>query len=214
MPTESERRSRAGPNYDQGVLSGATPAAVREPMFTERLILRPFEVRDVDDLFAIQSRPDVARFLYWEPRTRTQVVEALHQRISATVMANDGDRLCFAVTRRPQGPVIGDITLIRHKGVDRHIEVGYIFHPDVHGQGLATESTRAAVNLAFAHLEAHRVSAALDARNTPSAALLERLGFRREAHLVQNEWVKGEWTDEVIYAVLAEEWAASRLGAG
>jgi RimJ/RimL family protein N-acetyltransferase len=31
---------------------------------------------------------------------------------------------------------------------------------------------------------------------------------------VRNEWVKGEWTDELIYAVLAEEWAASRLGAG
>jgi RimJ/RimL family protein N-acetyltransferase len=35
-------------------------------------------------------------------------------------------------------------------------------------------------------------------------ALLERLGMRREAHLVENEFVKGEWTDEVIYAVL--EW--------
>jgi RimJ/RimL family protein N-acetyltransferase len=30
--------------------------------------------------------------------------------------------------------------------------------------------------------------------------------MRREAHLVENEWVKGEWTDEVIYAVLADEW--------
>jgi RimJ/RimL family protein N-acetyltransferase len=36
--------------------------------------------------------------------------------------------------------------------------------------------------------------------------VLERLGMRREAHLVQNEKVKGEWCDEVIYAMLRHEW--------
>jgi RimJ/RimL family protein N-acetyltransferase len=184
------------------------------PIVTERLILRPFEERDLDDLFEIESRPDVTRFLYWEPRTRDEVVEALASRIVSTELANDGDKLNFAVTRRPDGPVIGDLTLIRHRANDGHVEIGYVFHPDAHGQGLATEAARALMDLAFDHLDAHRVSAALDARNAPSAALLERLGLRREAHLVRNEWVKGEWTDELIYAVLAEEWAASRLGAG
>jgi RimJ/RimL family protein N-acetyltransferase len=38
--------------------------------------------------------------------------------------------------------------------------------------------------------------------------LLERLGMRREGLLVQNELIKGEWTDEMIYAVLASEWVA------
>ena len=171
-------------------------------------------MRDLDDLFEIESRPDVTRFLYWEPRTRDEVVDALASRIGSTEMANDGDRLNFAVTRRPDGPVIGDLTLIRHRANDGHVEIGYVFHPDAHGQGLATEAARVLVDLAFDHLDAHRVSAALDARNAPSAALLERLGLRREAHLGRNDWVKGEWTDELIYAVLAEEWAASRLGAG
>ena len=50
----------------------------------------------------------------------------------------------------------------------------------------------------------------IDARNTASAAVLERLGMRREAHFVQNEWVKGEWTDEAVYAVLVHEWSARR----
>ena len=49
------------------------------------------------------------------------------------------------------------------------------------------------------------------ARNLRSAKpSLERLGLRREAHLRQNEWVKGEWTDDVTYGVLAEEWAEVR----
>jgi RimJ/RimL family protein N-acetyltransferase len=185
-----------------------------EPIVTDRLTLRPFEERDLDGLFDIQSRPEVARFLYWEPRTRDEVVEALAAKIGSTVVAHDGDKLGIAVTRRPEGPVIGDLTMIRHRAIDQHVEIGYVFHPDVRGQGLATEAARVLVDLAFDQFDAHRVSATLDARNTPSADLLERLGLRREAHLVQNEWVKGEWTDEVIYAVLAEEWAASRLGPG
>jgi len=39
--------------------------------------------------------------------------------------------------------------------------------------------------------------------------LAERLGFRREAHYVENEYVKGERTDEVVYAVLAREWVSA-----
>jgi hypothetical protein len=51
-----------------------------------------------------------------------------------------------------------------------------------------------------------RVVARIEARNTPSARLAERLGMRREAHLVQNEIFKGEWGDELVFAVLAREW--------
>jgi RimJ/RimL family protein N-acetyltransferase len=54
----------------------------------------------------------------------------------------------------------------------------------------------------------HRILGRLDARNAASAKLLERLGMRREAHIVENEFVKGEWTDELLYALLAREWAA------
>ena len=43
---------------------------------------------------------------------------------------------------------------------------------------------------------------------TPSARVLERLGMRREAHFVRSEFIKGEWTDEVVYAMLEEEWRA------
>jgi RimJ/RimL family protein N-acetyltransferase len=118
--------------------------------------------------------------------------------------------LSVAVERKRGGPVIGDLMLRYVSAVHGQVEVGYIFHPDAHGQGLATEATRALVDLAFRELGAHRVFGRIDARNTASARVLERVGMRREAHLVENEWVKGEWTDEVIYAVLAGEWARTR----
>jgi RimJ/RimL family protein N-acetyltransferase len=94
----------------------------------------------------------------------------------------------------------------------QQVEIGYVLHPDAQGQGFATEASRALVDLAFRELDAHRVFGRIDARNLASGRVLERLGMRREAHLVSNEWVKGEWTDEAIYAVLASEWA--QLSAG
>ena len=63
------------------------------------------------------------------------------------------------------------------------------------------------VDYAFTGLGAHRVVGRMDARNVASARVMERLGMRREAHLLENEYVKGEWTDEVIYAVLDTEWS-------
>jgi RimJ/RimL family protein N-acetyltransferase len=42
--------------------------------------------------------------------------------------------------------------------------------------------------------------------------VLEKLGMRREAHLVENEWVKGEWQSEVVYAVLDREWRGGSGG--
>jgi RimJ/RimL family protein N-acetyltransferase len=52
----------------------------------------------------------------------------------------------------------------------------------------------------------HKVTGECDARNTASAGLLERLGFTREGRLRQQTWIKGEWTDDLIYGLLAEEW--------
>jgi RimJ/RimL family protein N-acetyltransferase len=64
------------------------------------------------------------------------------------------------------------------------------------------------LRLAFEDLGLHRVAARCDVRNTASARVMKRAGLRREAHLVQNEFVKGEWTDELIHAILRSEWAA------
>jgi len=187
---------------------------ITEPITTDRLVLRTYEERDLDDLYDMQSRPEVARYLYWGPRTRPEVAESLAQKVAATHILMEGDIVSLAVTAKAGGPVIGDLTLRYVSAAHAHAEIGYLFHPEAQGKGLATEAARVLIDLAFTRLKAHRVSAALDARNTRSAALLHRLGLRREAHLVENEWVKGEWTDEVVYAVLEGEWPAGEAPLG
>ena len=53
-----------------------------------------------------------------------------------------------------------------------------------------------------------RIIGRCDGRNAASAKAMERLGMRREAHLRENEMVKGEWCDELVYAMLVDEWRA------
>jgi RimJ/RimL family protein N-acetyltransferase len=94
----------------------------------------------------------------------------------------------------------------------RQGEVGYILHPAHERRGYATEGARAMLALGFDGLGLHRIYGRIDARNAASARVLERLGMRREAHLVENEWVKGEWQSELVYAILAREWRDASAG--
>lgn len=75
--------------------------------------------------------------------------------------------------------------------------------PDHGGKGFATEAVRAVLHLAFDHYRVHRVAAQMDGRNTASANLARRAGMQREGHLRQNWWSKNEWTDTVVFGMLA-----------
>jgi RimJ/RimL family protein N-acetyltransferase len=188
------------------------PLHINEPILTERLVLRPFEAADLDAVHDMQSRPEVVRYLYWQPRDRREAKASLKRKMGLTRIDKAGDVLNLAVTERSGGVVIGDVMLTYTSALHQQAELGYLFSPAVHGQGYATEATAIMVDLAFDVVDVHRVFAHLDPRNTPSARLLERLGLRLEGHLVQNEMVKGEWTDDLIYGVLADEWATLRAG--
>ncbi len=178
------------------------------PVQTERLELRPFAPTDLEALVAIQSRPDVARYLYWDPRTAAEVREALDAKVRSTAIVAEGDNLSLAAVLRDSGQLIGDCSLRWISAQHRQGEIGFVFHPDHHGRGYATEAAEALLALAFDDLGLHRVVGRLEARNEASARVLERVGMRREAHLVENEHVKGEWQSEVIYALLEREWVS------
>jgi len=81
-----------------------------------------------------------------------------------------------------------------------------VFNPALGGRGYATEAAHAMLRLGFEGLGLHRIVARIDERNEPSAKLAGRLGMRQEARLVHNEFFKGEWSTEVDFAMLAEEW--------
>lgn len=180
-----------------------TPAL---PLRTPRLVLRAFRPEDVDALLVFHSDPEAVRYVPYPPRDRAGVVAVLERKVASTRLAAQGDLLELAVTLADDDTVIGDLLLALRSVEHETLEVGYIFSPAWGGRGYATEAVRALLDLAFGELGARRVVARVDARNSASRALLERLGVRLEAHLVENEWFKGELGSETDYAVLAREW--------
>jgi RimJ/RimL family protein N-acetyltransferase len=182
------------------------PFSPAVPILTPRLILRPFEPGDLEPLLVFHSDPASVRYVPFAPRDRAGMVSELAQKIGRTTVLAEGDRLDLAVVTTADQAVIGDVMLALRSVLNETVEVGYIFSPASTGQGYATETVRTLLDLAFGQLRARRVIARVDLRNGPSRAVLERLGLRLEAELLENEWFKGELTSEVDYAVLAREW--------
>ncbi|MFE5307086.1 GNAT family N-acetyltransferase [Isoptericola sp. NPDC056605] len=170
------------------------------PVTTGRLVLRAHRAEDLEPLLAYYADPEVARYLLEEPWTPDVGEAQLAKRLARTSIDEPGSALALVVEH--DGQVVGDVALWTTGDTVSRGEIGWVFHPDHTGQGYATEAVRAVLDLAFGFYRMHRVVAQLDARNEPSARLCERVGMRREGHLRQDWWSKGEWTDTLVYGVL------------
>lgn len=190
---------------------GATglPYAAQE-IRTERLVLRPLNTSDLDDVHAYQKIKDVVRYLNWEVHDHEESAKHLKKRIAMNRIEKDGEGIVYAVElpdpSGDHGRVIGDLSLFLKSGAFGKFEIGWVFHPAFHGQGYAKEAADALLALCFDSLGAHRVFAQLDARNETSARLCERLGMRQEALLRETEIFKGEWADTAVYALLEQDY--------
>ena len=188
------------------------------PIRTDRLVLRPLEASDAADVFEYQRLPEVIRYLPWPDRDRTEAAEHTAKRAAGRVLAGAGDFVVFAATL-PGTPsvddpardrVIGDFMVRVSNAEHAQLELGWVLHPDFQGRGFAREAAGAVLDFVFETLQPHRVQAFLDARNAASAGLCERLGMRREATILEEEYNDGEWQDTAIYGILRREWAAAR----
>jgi RimJ/RimL family protein N-acetyltransferase len=154
---------------------------------------------------AYRNDPQVARYQGWvsvsEPAARLFIAD-----MQRSAPGQPGEWFQFAIERKGTGELIGDCALHRESKEPRQAEIGFTLARDYQGQGYASEAVGRMIDYAFRRFKLHRVFAVTDARNTASAKLLERLGFRREGHFIQNSWFKGAWSDEFLYAILREEW--------
>jgi RimJ/RimL family protein N-acetyltransferase len=176
------------------------------PIETSRLTLRPFVDDDFEAFHAMRSDEEVARYLYQGPLSQDESRDLLSRKIAGSSWANEGDWLSVAAVERESGLTVGDAVLCwgQRARPDRGDRVHLRSAPS--GQGFATEAARALLDWSFGTAGLHRVIGRLEARNTASARVLEKLGMRLEAHLVENEWVKEEWQSELDYAILDREW--------
>lgn len=187
------------------------PAPAELLLETERLLLRPLTDDDVDAMTVYRGDVEVCRFLPFAPQTADDIRARVGRVFSSTSLEGENGGVPVAIVRRDDGELIGDLVLFHLDAVNGTVEIGWVIRPDVAGRGYATEACRALIDAAFRTYGVRRIVARIDAENTASARLAERLGMRLEAHLVENEWYKGRWGDELDYAILAREWASPAI---
>jgi len=220
---ESVAGSVAGPPSEAPSLALPFDAEAieREPIVTERLLIRPLVADDSDDVWEYQRLPEVLRYIPWPERSRDEAHEHTMRRVGSRLLAEDGDNVHVAMvlvgepspTGSGRDRVVGDV-MVRVASVEHaRLELGWVLHPDFQGRGLAAEATAAVLAFAFDTLQAHRVLAELIPANTASARLCLRLGMRHEATFVEEEYdrVAGRWLDMAYYGILRREHTAARL---
>jgi RimJ/RimL family protein N-acetyltransferase len=181
-------------------------ASIGSPHRTARLALRSYAPGDLAAFHDLFSREDVCRYIPFGPLDLDQARSMLERRVRQTRIAADGDALLFAAADAATGRMVGEFMLRLTSGGSRQGEIGWALHPDVQGRGLATEGARELLRVGFVELGLHRITAACDLRHTASVRVMERLGMRREAEFVENDFFKGEWTGEIVCAILESEW--------
>jgi RimJ/RimL family protein N-acetyltransferase len=173
-------------------------------ILTQRLRIRSFRPDDADDLFEYLSNETIYIFESGEPQNQQQVQQTAFEFSSCTDF--------WAVELISEQKVIGQIYFKQVEPLHRLTwELGYIFNPDYHHQGYASEAVSALIRVGFAFGGIHRITACCNPENTASWRLLERTGFRREGLLKKETFFRrnanGEplWTDTFVYGLLSEE---------
>lgn len=176
-----------------------------QQLHSSRLLLRRFRNDDLATFLAYRNDPDVARYQSWTSYTEREA-RLLISDMQRLDPGTPGEWFQFAIELQATGKLLGDCTLLIHKEEPRLGEIGYTLAQSYQGKGYASEAIARLLDYAFGELNLHRIIAQLDQRNDRSAALVERLGFRREGAFRQNHWFKGAWADEYLYAMLQAEW--------
>ncbi|RDS85739.1 GNAT family N-acetyltransferase [Dyella psychrodurans] len=172
---------------------------------TARLRLDALREDDADALFRYRSDPSVALYQGWCPETREDVLDFIRAQCHASLDHPDG-WFQRAIRLSGDGTLIGDMGVYVPRDREGSYEFGITLAPLHQRKGFAREAASAVLGFLFEIRGARRVQASIDPRNLASAALLRSLGMREEAHFRKSLKVRGEWVDDVIFALLASEW--------
>lgn len=176
------------------------------PIKTERLLLRAFTQADAERYYSYRSLPDTVRYMYRDPMTMEEAIERM-PRYAKLEFDKDGDIFTLAIQPKDAEELAGEILFKLESAHAKQGEIGWSLHPDSLGKGYVTEAALGLIPYGFAHFGFHRIFARIDTENAASIRVAERLGMRREAHLIENDTFNGRWGSEYIYALRATEFS-------
>jgi ribosomal-protein-alanine N-acetyltransferase len=167
---------------------------------TERLVLRRVTESDYPEIMELRGNPETMKYI---PRPLvTTKEEALHhfKMIDDKIESNEG--INWAITLKGNPKMLGIIGHYRIQPENYRCEIGYMLLPEYNGKGITTEAIKAVLEYGFDELQMHSIEAVIDPENRASERVLQKNGFVKEAHFIENEFANGRFWDTVIYSIL------------
>ncbi|PKQ64922.1 GNAT family N-acetyltransferase [Labilibaculum filiforme] len=174
-------------------------------LHSKRLCLQTIQMDHAEEVFNYRSDVNTNQYQTWIPTKMNDVYNFINNQVSINI-----DQISswyqFVIVCKENKKVIGDIGIHFLDEDKKQVELGCTLAKNYHGRGFASEALTETIRFLFQDLNKHRIIASVDPANEKSIAMLERIGFRKEAHFIKSLLINGEWVDDVVYAILKEEW--------
>lgn len=165
-------------------------------------LLREPDARELHAVIAA-NRDHLARWLAWAAAQTLDDTVAFIARTRAQLASNDG----FQTAIVEDGAIVGVAGFLGVSWPNRCTKVGYWLAASAQGRGTMTRAVGALVDHAFRTWRLHRVEIRAGVDNAGSRAIPERLGFTHEGVAREAERVGDRYVDQVVYSMLASDWA-------
>lgn len=172
---------------------------------SKRLHLKTISKEHAKEVFDYRSDAKTNQYQTWIPKNLHDVYDFINHKVSKTIGETDS-WYQLVIVNKENNKVIGDIGIHFLDEDKKQVEIGCTLTKSLHGKGFACEALSEIMQFLFTDLNKHRITASVDPANLKSIAMLERLNFRKEAHFIKSILIDGKWVDDVIYAILKEEW--------
>lgn len=167
---------------------------------TDRLTLRRVTVNDVNEIFDLRSNKEVMKYI---PRPIAKTLDdALDHINTINAMIDKNEGINWGISFRGSPKLVGIIGHYRIQPHNHRAEVGYILNPEFHGQGIIPEAMKKVIAYGFNEMKLHSIEAVINPKNNASERVLQKSGFKKEAHFIENHLYEGEFLDTVIYSLL------------
>lgn len=167
---------------------------------TERLYLRRLTETDINDILALRGNPEAMKYIP-RPLIETEVQALAHLKMIDENIENN-TAINWGVYLKENSKFVGFMGIYRIKPENYRAEIGYMILPEFNGKGYTTEAIKAIVTYGFDEMQLHSMEGVIDPDNSASERVLQKNGFVKEAHILENEFALGKFWDTVIYSLL------------
>jgi [ribosomal protein S5]-alanine N-acetyltransferase len=188
----------------------APPSLFPVTLDGDRIRLREFTEDDLDRVWQWGSKAEFFRYLPIEPPSSYQEQRYWLDGVLKEASTRPRRQYQLGIDPVEGSGLIGAVRIGIEPGSGRAASIGYGIHPDLWGQGYATEATRLIIAFGFQSLRLHRIWATYHQDNLGSGRVLAKVGMRQEGRLRHHRVTHDVWYDSIICSILEDEWCASQ----